>query len=151
MTSTDETPLAGILPNSLRAALGGPPYFSIATSDGVLAPTSIAEGGHGAQYRLGDTGLVARVGIRADAQHRVAVQSLTLVNEGDLPSPPIHDISTISLSLTRMKRTILTPRRAAICDFFPPRAQSSPAYGPLLSRPGRRCSIRPRDARIRQQ
>ena len=99
MIPTDETPLAGILPNSLRAALRGPPYFSIATSDGVLAPTSIGEGGHGVQYRLGDTGLVARVGIRADAQHRVAVQSLTLVNERDLPSPPIHDISTISLRL----------------------------------------------------
>lgn len=96
---TDEIPLSGILPESIRKALAGPPHFSIATAQGVLAPVRLPADGPGARYRLGDSGLVAQVQVTVDPEHRVAVQSLALVNEGHVPSPPIHDLSTLALTL----------------------------------------------------
>ncbi len=81
--------------------------------------------GEGTQFRLAGTGLVATVEIELSEELGVAVQTVTLTNEGGEPSPRFREIDALNLPLEVRARDC--PRASGfgggLTDgFYPPRA-----------------------------
>lgn len=87
------------LPKSIGAVLGDGPYFSVISSGKPLIPTLVESDRDRQTYRLGETPLLAKVKIEVQPQHRVAVQSVELSNQGEKTSPPLQQILTLYLPL----------------------------------------------------
>jgi alpha-galactosidase len=117
--------LARIGPPEVAPFLAEGPGFDVRLAQGEagLARTRQADGR--ACYRLDGTDVVARVAVDFAATLGVAVQQVTLSNEGDGPSPPIRELHAFALPLGVYARH--APRACGLGGgqtngFYPPRA-----------------------------
>ena len=113
--------LAGFGPAELADYLKPGGGFRLHSPDADLQPLAQGPG----RYRLGHTGLVATVEMEVSPDHGVAVQTVTLTNEGSEPSPPINELEALHLPLT--VRLADRPRARGIGGgvtdgFYPPGA-----------------------------
>jgi alpha-galactosidase len=129
--------LARIGPEEIRPFLRDAPGFDVRFATGAGAGPGSAVSAtirpldtlgpdeHGTRYQVGDTGIVADVAIEYAADLAIAVQTVTLTNQGREPSPPIRELHAFAIPLDVYARH--APRACGFGGglthgYYPPRA-----------------------------
>ncbi len=114
--------LSRIGPASMGRSLADGPGFRIATADG---DATIERTDRPGRFTVAGTGLTAEVRLDCSAAHGVAVQSVTLTNTGDAPSPAIREVEAfcLPLAVTASDEPWACGFGGGVTDgFYPPRA-----------------------------